>query len=70
MPGRANVPSRARREPSIRDAIYRFNIGKSKIGYYLKVLKENGLPTISLYIGGRLYTLYLDEEAALEVYTY
>ena len=69
-PGHANAPGYARREPSIRDAVCRFNIGKSKIGYYLKALKENGSPTISLYIEGRLYTLYLDKEVALKVYTY
>ena len=69
-PGRANAPGRARREPSIRDAARRFNIGKSEIGRHLKALKENGSPAISLRVGGRPCTLRLDEEAALEAYAY
>ena len=66
MPGCA----RRAREPSIRDAARRFNTGKSEIGRYLKALKENGSPAVSPCVGGRPCTLRLDEEAALEAYTY
>ena len=66
------MPSYPRRAkgPSIYNTIYIFNTRKSEIKRYLKVLKENSLATINLYIGGKLYALYLDKEAALKVYTY